>query len=167
MTQTTLDAARKATAAPGETPHLIGKGLWSEVYDLGDGKVLKLVRREAGIGDGAALWRRECDALLEIDGLDLVLTTPELIDSDLLQSGSQAEADGYAAWLRMSRLEGKPLDDDVIEALPDEQRDLLATELAGVLASLHGSSIAFTTGPRDDDRKDLDLIAEVAAVFRV
>ena len=163
MTQVALDAVRKATAAPRETPRLIGKGLWSEVYDLSDGTVLKLVQREAGIGDGAVLWRRECGALLEIDDLDLVLATPELIDSDLFQSVSQAEADGYAAWLRMSRLEGKPLDDNVIEALPDEQRDLLATELAGALASLHRSSIAFTTGPRDDDRKDLDLIAEVAA----
>ncbi len=68
-----LSSARMRDAMPGlPVPPwpLVGEGLWSSVHDLGDGTVLKLVRRQtSGLGSGVAIHRREVLALAALDGL--------------------------------------------------------------------------------------------------
>jgi len=70
MTQPELDLACRAC----------GQGLWSDVYALGDDSVLKLVRRDSGIGDGLDLWKAECDTLLALEMAELEIAVPELLD---------------------------------------------------------------------------------------
>ena len=69
---------------------LIGEGLWSSVHDLGDGTVLKLVRRQtSGLGSGVAIHRREALALTALDGLATArLSVPALVAEGAFDGGA-------------------------------------------------------------------------------
>jgi len=156
-----FDEALAACGGTAEQVRKVGEGLWSDVYALGDETVLKLVRREAGVGDGIALWRAECAALLAVDEADLPVAVPALIDSDLFRPGGAASEAGFGAWMRTAAIPGRALDDDKIEGMPEERRQRLAGELGRALAVLHahGRELALPDLQREADLADLETVA--------
>ena len=48
---------------PTENVRVLGHGLWGPTVDLGDGTLLKFVRRQAGIGDGLDIQGNEARVL--------------------------------------------------------------------------------------------------------
>jgi len=117
----------------------LGEGLWGIVYDLGDGSVLKLVRKRGGLGSPAALIQREVAALKTLGGdrcggFDI----PELLghgDIDLPANPFVAPLEG---WLRLSKLEGRRLG-DAIPPTPDS-RQQLGEKLGAALAEFHADA---------------------------
>ena len=102
----------------------LGEGLWGIVFDLGDGSVLKLVRKRGGLGSPAALIHREVAAIKALGGgrcggFDM----PELLghgDIDLPANPFVAPLEG---WLRLSKLNGRRLG-DAIPPTPDGRQRL-------------------------------------------
>src|SRR5690606_30792173 len=92
-------------AMPGLPPPpwpLIGEGLWSSVHDLGDGTVLKLVRRQTpGLGSGVAIHRREALALAALGGL-----ATERVSVPALAAEGAFDGGSCAGWLHIARLGG-------------------------------------------------------------
>jgi Ser/Thr protein kinase RdoA (MazF antagonist) len=142
--------------------NLLGRGLWGDVYDLADDTVLKLVRGEAGIGNGLDLWQAECAALDALEDIELPVRVPELIDSDRFGARSPAGEAGFVAWMRLEKVPGTPLDNDLLEGLPQAERERLAQDLAETLAVLHGLDGKLKVPDRqgEADLNDLDAIAE-------
>lgn len=126
----------------------MGEGLWGIVYDLGDGSVLKLVRKRGGLGSPAALIHREVAALRALGGGRCGgFEIPELLghgDIDLPANPFVAPLEG---WLRLSRLDGRRLG-DAIPPTPDG-RQRLGETLGAALADFHNDTKALS------DRADL------------
>ncbi|MDZ4238171.1 MAG: aminoglycoside phosphotransferase family protein [Hydrogenophaga sp.] len=125
---------------PGPWP-LIGEGLWSSIHDLGDGTVLKLVRRHAGgtggLGSGVALHRREVLALTLLGGEENdFFRVPALIGEGAFDSGA------HAGWLRMSHLPGTAPDAGRILYAPPETRDAFGERLGATIAEFHIAATA-------------------------
>lgn len=122
---------------------LLGEGLWGTVHDLGDGTVLKLVRRNGGLGTGESKHYRETTALgmvQQIEGVRL---------AQLLAAGRFSNPYGFsgpplAGWLRLEKLDGRPVDEGGIYALRGEERERLGEEIGAALAHFHraGAAIA-------------------------
>jgi len=142
---------------------LLGQGVWGSTYDLGDGTVMKLIRRFAGLGDAVELWRNETRALGAMADLALPCPVPRLIAAGTPGSDSEAGRAGWLAWIRMSRLDGEAFDDDKVMALAPTARSVLAHALGETLAALHEADIAEAfADPRGDlDTGYLDEIAPV------
>jgi len=145
MTLTTIeDIAHDALQAqsvrlpPPPWPEL-GVGLWGVVYDLGDGSVLKLVRKRGGLGSPAALIQREVTALNAFGGKECgSFAIPELLghgDLDLPANPFVAPLEG---WLRLSKLEGRRLG-VAIPSTPDA-RQRLGETLGAALADFHADA---------------------------
>ncbi len=150
LTHATL-AAQGVTLPPPPWKEL-GEGLWGIVYDLGDGSVLKLVRKRGGLGSAAALIQREVSALNALGGRTCGgFDIPELLghgDIDLPANPFVAPLEG---WLHLSKLEGKRLG-DAIPPTPDG-RQRLGETLGAALADFHEDvkAISNATGlPQQD-----------------
>jgi Phosphotransferase enzyme family len=125
------------TDVPAGTYPILGHGLWGPTLDLRDGTLLKLVRGDAGIGDGREINANEARVLSLLGGRPLDdIAIPRLIaHGDFLQTG-RAGADGYAAWLRLTRVAGRPIDEDWLAALAGGERDRFAVSFGTAAASL-------------------------------
>jgi|GEM_PF-643044 len=119
----------------------LGVGVWGVVYDLGDGSVLKLVRKRGGLGSPGALIQREVNALNALGGRDCgSFAVPELLghgDLDLPANPFVAPLEG---WLRLSKLEGRLLG-AAVPSTPDT-RQRLGETLGAALADFHAEATA-------------------------
>ena len=72
---------------------------------------------------------------------------------------------GFSAWMHITRVAGKPLDDDRIMAMDIPTRDRLAVDLGEALAVLHGAGDGLVMPDTQglDDLEELDEIAKVTA----
>ena len=127
---------------PGPWP-LLGEGVWGAVHDLGDGTVLKLVRRNGGLGTGESKHYREVTALGLLTGLENV-RLPRLVEAGRFSNPYGFSGPPLAGWLRLERLEGRPVGEGGIYALRGEERERLGEEIGAALAHFHraGEAIA-------------------------
>lgn len=126
----------------------LGEGLWGIVYDLGDGSVLKLVRKRGGLGSAAALIQREISALnvlgaRKCGGFEI----PELRGHGDINLPANPFVAPLEGWLHLSKLEGRRLG-NAIPPTPDGRQQLGET-LGAALADLHEDATEIT------DAKDL------------
>jgi Phosphotransferase enzyme family len=138
QTQTSFDWFGAAVdGVPAGTYPILGHGLWGPTLDLGDGTLLKLVRRHAGIGDGRDIHANEARVLSLLDGRTLDdLAVPRLIAHGDFPPHSQATSDGYAAWLRLTRVAGLPIDEDWLIGRSARERERFAASFGAAAASL-------------------------------
>jgi len=144
-----------AKAAPGLDPagaHVLGEGVWGRVFDAGDGTVIKLLRQGGGLGDALELWANELGALRALEHQPLPVGVPRVVDAGKLD---EAET-GYDAFLRLTRLPGRALDDDSLPALAGASGGRFAAQLGEALAALHGADMAQGFA---DNRAEVDLAA--------
>ncbi|PKP76986.1 MAG: hypothetical protein CVT81_11950 [Alphaproteobacteria bacterium HGW-Alphaproteobacteria-3] len=114
---------------------LLGEGVWGSVHDLRDGSVLKLVRRNGGLGTGESKHYRETAALRLLDGLEGAV--PRLLNSGRFENAYGFSGPPLAGWLRLERLEGKAVDEGRLYALKTEERERLGEEIGAALAHFH------------------------------
>lgn len=115
---------------------LLGEGVWGAVYDLGDGTVLKLVRRNGGLGTGESKHYREVTALgllPQVEGVRL----PRLFAAGRFSNPYGFSGPPLAGWLRIEKLDGRPVDEGGIYALRGEERERLGEEIGAALAHFH------------------------------
>ena len=115
---------------------VLGEGVWGTVHDLGDGSVLKLVRRNGGLGTGESKHYREVTALgflQQIDGVRL----PRLVSAGRFSNPYGFSGPPLAGWLRLAKLDGRPVDEGGIYALRGEERERLGEEIGAALAHFH------------------------------
>jgi aminoglycoside phosphotransferase (APT) family kinase protein len=121
----------------------LGHGLWGPTIDLGDGTVLKLVRQRAGIGDGLEICGNEARVLAALGGGPLGhLAVPRLVAHATFAAGSPAAAEGYAAWMRLTRVAGAPFSEERLARLPARERDRFAGSFGESIAVLHQEAAA-------------------------
>lgn len=155
---------------PAGTYPIMGHGLWGPTLDLGDGTLLKLVRRHAGIGDGRDIHANEARALSLLDGRRLDgLAVPRLIAHGDFPGQGRAAAEGYAAWLRLSRVAGLPIDEDWLAGRSATERERFAASFGTAAASLqHAATDLVRRQPSAlDDRLRALLRALPSASTRV
>jgi len=158
----TVDAAACAAwiaeALPGraaEPWRVLGRGLWGPTLDLGDGTVLKLVRRAAGIGDGLDIAANEARLLTALAGQRFDgFAIPALVAHGRFGEGSAAATAGYGAWLRLTRVPGMPFDAGRLDALPADRQQAFAADLGRTVARLQqgGAVLAGRSTPPLDER---------------
>ena len=116
---------------------LLGHGLWGPTVDLRDGTVLKLVRRRAGIGDGLDIQGNEVRVLEALGGRRLgSLEIPRLVSHGSFAADTAAAADGYAAWLHLTRVAGRLCGEERLARLSARDRDRFAGGLGETIATL-------------------------------
>jgi aminoglycoside phosphotransferase (APT) family kinase protein len=116
---------------------ILGHGLWGPTLDLGDGTLLKLVQRQAGIGDGRDIHANEARVLSLLDGRRLGdVSVPRLTAQGGFPAQSKAAAAGYAAWLRLTRVVGRPIDEHWLADRSEAERERFAVSFAAAAASL-------------------------------
>jgi aminoglycoside phosphotransferase (APT) family kinase protein len=126
-----------ADGVPAGTYPILGHGLWGPTLDLGDGTLLKLVRGQAGIGDGRDIHANEARVLCLLDGRRLGdVSVPRLIAHGGIPAQSKAAADGYAAWLRLTRVVGMPIDEHWLAGRSEAERERFAVGFGAAAASL-------------------------------
>lgn len=114
---------------------LAGEGLWGSVFDLGDGTMLKVVRRHGGLGSGEALHHREASALAFLGGLATdYVRVPRLIASSAFTNSYIGSAPPLAGWLRIERIAGKRLTTDGVLTMNARERDLLGERIGAAVA---------------------------------
>lgn len=101
-----IHTAVAEAALPPPPWRTLGAGVWGDVFDLGDGTVLKAVRETGGIGAGADILEGEVAALKAVDGLGGHLRAATLLASSL-DRGAPALPTGYCGWIHMSKLAGE------------------------------------------------------------
>jgi Phosphotransferase enzyme family len=122
---------------PAATYPTLGHGLWGPTLDLGDGTLLKLVRRHAGIGDGRDINANEAHVLSLLGGRRLDgLAIPRLIAHGVFPEHGQAAAEGYTAWLRLTRVAGVPIDEGWLAGRSGVERERFAASFGAAAASL-------------------------------
>jgi aminoglycoside phosphotransferase (APT) family kinase protein len=132
---------------PTENVRVLGQGLWGPTVDLGDGTLLKLVRRRAGIGDGLDIGGNEARVLAALGGQRLGhLATPRLLAHGAFRTDSAAAQHGYAAWLRLSRVAGHPFGEEQLARLSGRERDRFAASLGESIAALQAAATAMLRG---------------------
>ena len=132
---------------------ILGHGLWGPTLDLGDGTLLKLVRRRAGIGDGRDIHANETRVLSLLDGRRLDgLAIPRPTAQSGFPAQSQAATDGYAAWLRLTRVVGRPIDEHWLADRSETERERFAVSFGTAAVSLR----RITTQMTDDQCAILD-----------
>lgn len=130
----------------------LGEGLWGIVYDLGDGSVLKLVRKRGGLGSAAALIQREVSALNVLGarrcgGFEI----PELRGHGDINLPANPFVAPLEGWLHLSKLEGRRLG-NAIPPTPDGRQQLGET-LGAALADFHEDANKIA-GVKDLPQKD-------------
>ena len=102
---------------------LIGEGVWGSVHDLGDGTVLKLVRRNGGLGTGESKHFRETTVLHLLAGLETSrLRLPRLAASGRFENAYGFSGPPLAGWLRLEKLAGRPVGEGGLYALGKTRR---------------------------------------------
>jgi hypothetical protein len=120
---------------------LLGRGLWGPTIDLGDGTLLKLVRHRAGIGDGLDIHANEARVLAALGGRRLgPLEIPRLVAHGTFAPHTSAAAHGYTAWLRLSRVAGKPFGEERLARLSGHERDRFAASFGEAIAVLQSEA---------------------------
>ncbi len=133
---------------------LLGEGVWGRVYDLDDGTVLKIARREcAGIGDGGQKIEREYEALNAFTAAGVLPgLVPQALGMGEIPASSSLAQDGFSLWLRMSRIEGQQRGLSTIAALPPADRDVIGANIGRALAQLHGAMAKLPESGSSDGR---------------
>jgi Ser/Thr protein kinase RdoA (MazF antagonist) len=118
---------------------LLGEGVWGRVYDLGDGTVLKIAREQcAGIGSGRAKIENECEALTLLAAGDaLAGLVPVVRGRGDIPSFSPLAEEGFAVWLRMTKVSGRPISAGDIDKLSRHEQSRIGRELGVALACVH------------------------------
>ncbi len=158
MTLTSIDdithaalSAQGVTLPPPPWKEL-GAGLWGVVFDLGDGSVLKLVRKRGGLGSAAALIQREVAALEAFGGQRCGgFEIPNLAGHGDINLPANPFVSPLEGWMRLTKLEGRRLG-DAIPTTPDG-RQRLGETLGAALADFHRAAtpIAIAAGFRASD----------------
>jgi hypothetical protein len=119
--------------------HLLGEGVWGRVYDLGDGTVLKIAREQcAGIGSGRAKVENECEALMLLAaGGTLAGLVPVVRGRGGIPSCSPFASEGFAVWLRMTKVSGRTISADDIDTLSRREQSRIGRDLGVTLAHVH------------------------------
>jgi len=150
MTQPAFSTAwlREAIAdLPTENTRVLGHGLWGPTVDLRDGTLLKLVRRQAGIGDGLDIQGNEAHVLAALGGQRLgSLEIPRLVAHGRFAAGSAAATAGYGAWLRLTRVTGRPFGEEQLAQLSRPARDRFAASLGEAIAVMQSQATAALRG---------------------
>ena len=150
-----LEWLRDAVAdLPTDGARVLGRGLWGPTLDLGDGTLLKLVRHRAGIGAGLDIHANETRVLAALGGRPLGhLEVPRLLAHAAFAAGSRAAAEGYAGWVRLTRVAGTPFSDERLARLSARERDRFAGSFGESIAELHreaATAIGNAAIPLDD-----------------
>ncbi len=119
---------------------LLGEGVWGRVYDLGDGRVLKLAWPAGGIGDPMQKLQREAEILQELGKLDAArwrLPVPALIGYGAVQPAHPLRGAGYIGWLCSTQCSGRTYKIAELEQLPTVQQHAMAEQAGRALWSLH------------------------------
>lgn len=119
---------------------LLGEGVWGRVYDLGDGRVLKLTRPVGGVGDPMQKLQREAEILLALGQLDQTawrLPVPALIGHGTLPPAHPMWQAGFGGWLCSTKCAGRVYKIAELEQLPTAQQHAMATQTGRALWSLH------------------------------
>lgn len=149
---------------PTADARVLGHGLWGPTVDLRDGTLLKLVRRRAGIGDGLDIQNNEARVLAALGGQRLgPLEIPRLVAHGRFADGSAAAASGYGAWLRLSRVAGRPFGEEQLAQLSNRERDRFATSLGEAIAVLQSQATVALRGLTSLDDRVSALLAGLAA----
>jgi hypothetical protein len=155
---------------PAGTYPILGHGLWGPTLDLGDGTLLKLVREHAGIGDGRDIHANEVQVLALLDGERLdKLAIPRLIAHGAFPPHGQAARDGYAAWLRLTRVSGLPIDEAWLAGRSHAECERFAASFGAAAASLRRAATGLVRRQRGalNDRLRALLNALPSASARV
>jgi aminoglycoside phosphotransferase (APT) family kinase protein len=139
---------------PSEGTRLLGHGLWGPTIDLGDGTLLKLVRRRAGIGEGLDIHANEARVLAALGGRRLgSLAIPRLVGHGIFAARTSAATAGYAAWLRLTRVAGDVFSEQRLSQLSGRALDRFAASFGEAIATLQGKAVqAFDRSVGLDDR---------------
>lgn len=138
---------------------VLGEGVWSRVYDLSDGTVIKLVKAESGgMTTGRDKFFREIEALSSLSSRDDLRTlVPHILAHGEIASDMRAGKDGHALWVRMTKKEGRSIDQETIAAMDEKGREALGGNLGRHIARLHQAlaeaaipPIVWTGGPFDE-----------------
>ena len=126
---------------------LIGEGLWGEVHDLGDGTVLKLIRRHAGLGTGTSKLAREAAALklaggLAIGGLRIPNYRGHGHWDNPFAFGGSYNGPPLAGWIRMERMEGRARAETTFYGRMAEEGSRFGEELGAAIAAFHRETVA-------------------------
>ncbi len=118
---------------------LLGSGVWGDVYDLGDGTVVKAVRAEGGgIGNPAAKLVHESRVLRQ---LGILPEARGLIPGFLGEGSADARSGlarrGYAFWLRIEKMKGAPVSVSDLRTMTPSQKGGLIDGYAEALAKVH------------------------------
>ena len=167
----TLQALHKEVAplsdalpAP-EKWHLAGEGIWGSVFDLGDGSMLKLVRKHGGLGNGEALHHREAEALALLDGLATdYVRVPRLIAAKAFTNSYIGSAPPLAGWLRIEALPGKRLSTDKVLTMPAREREMLGERIGAAIADFSAEA---TKRARKAETKLADTITRSLTLARI
>lgn len=118
---------------------LLGEGVWGRVYDLGDGTVLKIAREQcAGIGSGRAKIENECEGLTLLAAADVLAgLVPVVRGRGDIPSSSPLAREGFAVWLRMTKVSGRTISADDIDELSRHEQSRIGGDLGVVLARVH------------------------------
>jgi len=176
-------AAWIAEALPAQAAapwRVLGRGLWGPTVDLGDGTVLKLVRRAAGIGDGLDIAANEVRVLAALAGQRFEgFAIPTLVAHGRFGERGAAATAGYGAWLQLTRVRGTPFDAGRLDVLPAARQQDFAADLGRTVARLqHGGALAgrslqplddqwraLLLGLRDTSPRDRDLCDRLRAAI--
>jgi phosphotransferase family enzyme len=139
-----LEWLRGAVAdLPMDGARVLGRGLWGPTLDLGDGTLVKLVRHRAGIGAGLDIHANEVRVLAALGGRPLGhLEVPRLLAHSAFAAESRAVAEGYAAWMRFTRVAGTPFSEERLARLSTRERDRFAGSFGESIAGLHREAAA-------------------------
>lgn len=117
---------------------VIGEGIWGSVHDLGDGTVLKLVRRNGGLGTGESKHYREAFALNLIARFEAGrLRLPRLVEAARFENAYAFSGPPLVGWFRIEKLAGRPVDEGGLYALRAEERERLGEEIGASIARFH------------------------------
>jgi Phosphotransferase enzyme family len=127
-----FDLARRA---------LLGEGIFGRVYDLNDGTVLKLVREKcSGIGSGREKIENEFETLTKLqaaDDLRGLIALP--LGTGDIPAANPLAGEGFALWLRTTKMPGKQLYSHIINTLPPSEQQAIGTAAGRALARLHAA----------------------------
>ncbi|MCB1556928.1 MAG: phosphotransferase [Alphaproteobacteria bacterium] len=131
-----------------EEHHLLGEGVWGQVYDLGDGTVLKLAKEtSSGIGNGREKIEREYTALNSLAGASGIGSfLPRVVEWGDVPPNSDLARSGIALWLRSTKKEGDCLFVSEAKALPVEEQELIGHSIGKTLAHLHTAMASIPYG---------------------
>ena len=127
---------------------LLGEGVFGRVYDLGDGTVLKIAREAcAGIGSGRAKIESEHAALALLCDTRARNIVPAPRGHGTIPPSSRLVEEGFAVWLRSTRLPGSHVCAENIAKRPARGRSVIGREIGAALARVHAAIDDAVTRP--------------------